>query len=157
LIPSVKILNQITPSILNAAQAIYNNWEQDENGFDEEYGGGGICHDIADSIVDVLSQHNIEATSVSQSIGEVHVYVVAKFQEGIYEIDIPPSIYEKGYAYTWKKIPNVKFNKNHLIVNLIDKNTNKFEDFLENNNQNFKMWIQKFPKNFILRRKWPTI
>lgn len=144
------------PNILKGAQTVYDNWTQDENGYDEEYGGGGICHEIADSIVEVLSQHDVEATSVSQSIGDVHVYVVAKFQEGIYEIDIPPNIYEIGSAYTWKKIPNIKFNKNNIIINLIDKNTNKFEDFLEDNRQNFKKWLSRFnPTSFIVRRKWP--
>lgn len=160
MLPSVSILKSISPEIANVAQKVYDEWKQDEEGNDEEYGGGGICHDIADAIVEVLSNHNIEAQSVSQTIGEVHVYTVAKFQEGIYSIDIPPSIYESGYAYTWKKIPNVKFNSNHIVIDLIDKNPDKFEEYL-GESFTFKKFIafnkKKESSPSMVRRNWPVL
>lgn len=153
-IASIKDLNKLMPNIVMAAQKIYDEWQQDEEGNDEEYGVGGICHEIADAIANVLSQHNIEASSVSQTIGEVHVYVIAKFREGVYSIDIPPNTYEIGSAYTWKKRPNIKFNQNYVVVDLIDKNPERFEEYTEDT-KTFKQWLKN--SNFIVRRKWPLI
>lgn len=151
--PSLNELRKLMPKIVLVAQKVYDEWQQDESGYDEEYGGGGICHEIAEKVAEVLLQNNIEANTVSQTIGDVHVYVVAKFKEGVYSIDIPPSIYEIGSAYTWKKKPNIKFNQNHIAIDLIDKNPEKFEDYLEQT-QTFKQWLKK--SNFIVRRKWPS-
>lgn len=159
MLPSISILKSISSEIANVAQKIYDEWQQDEEGNDEEYGGGGICHDIADAIVEVLSNHNIEAHSVSQTIGEVHVYTVAKFQEGVYSIDIPPSIYESGYAYTWKKKPNIKFDSSHIAVDLIDKNPNSFEEYLGESFtfKKFVMFKKKETSLPMIRRNWPAL
>lgn len=154
MIQSALYLKRLLPNFVKVAQDLYDQWTQDQSGHDEEYGYGGICHEIADSMVEILSQNNIEASSVSSAVGDVHVYVVAKLKEGVYEINIPPEVYEAGSAYTWKKKPNVKFQTNDIIISLIDKNPEKFEDYLENNSdQGFKQWLNK--SSFIVRRKWP--
>lgn len=130
-LPSVTIIRTIMPQLLQAAQHVYDQWEQDDDGYDEEYGGGGVCHDIADAMSGVLSNHNIEATSFSQQIGDVHVYVIAQFKEGVYEINIPPNVYETGSGYTWKKIPGVRFDAGDVIVAQIDRDPNRFADYTE--------------------------
>jgi hypothetical protein len=38
------------------------------------------------------------------------------FGQGLYDIDIPPEEYETGGGYTWRKIPNVKFTPQQVIV-----------------------------------------
>lgn len=74
------------PQLIQAAQAEYDRWQPDEDGFDEELGEGGICHLIADALVDVLNKHGVEATSVS-SYHEVHVYAVLRLEGGIFMLD----------------------------------------------------------------------
>ncbi len=154
--PSVKILQSLKAALAAAAQMVYDSWEQDEEGSDEEYGYGGICHDIADAMSEVLSGAGVEASSVSQSIGEVHVFVVAKFAEGVYAIDIPPSTYERGSAYTWSKIKGVRFSAQDIDVSLVDKNPARFEEYLENSILSFREWMESCGF-LIVRRSWPFL
>ena len=43
----LKMLNNLKPLVTNAAQEIYDEWEQDNQGIDMEYGCGGICYEIS--------------------------------------------------------------------------------------------------------------
>ena len=130
-LPSISSVNTVMSSLLSAAQAVYDQWDQNEDGYDHEYGEGGICHDIADAMAAVLNAHNIEAVAYSQMIGDVHVYVIAKFAEGVYEINIPPHVYERGSAYTWSKIPNITLKPHDVSINQIYSDPNQFDEYLE--------------------------
>jgi len=128
---SIKEIESLKPTMILKAQNVYNNWKQDDQGHDEEYGGGGICHNIADEIASVLNDNGIDAATVSATVGTQHVYTIGKFQEGVYEIDIYPSTYETGAAYTWKKIPNVKFDNDDIVVSRIDSDPESFDTYME--------------------------
>lgn len=128
---SIKEIQPLIPILVSKAQNAYDNWEQDDQGYDHEYGAGGICHTIAEEIASVLNDHGIDATTVSATIGTQHVYTIAKFEEGVYEIDIHPSTYETGAAYTWKKIPNVKFDNDDIIIDKIDSDPESFNNYIE--------------------------
>ena len=78
-LPSVARAQQAIPQILARAQRDYDAWDEEDR---DTYAGGGICHIIADSVCDVLSDAGIECTPVSCS-HEQHVYVAARFAEGI--------------------------------------------------------------------------
>ena len=121
----------LIPQSLEAAQKVYDEWEQDEDGHDVELGTGGVCQDIASNIADVLNQHNIESATVSAAIGDQHVYTVAKLADGVFEVDIPPYVYETGGGYNWKKIPNVKFQKDHISIHKLDSDPESFDNYLE--------------------------
>jgi len=127
---SVKSLN--LNALAKAAQKVYDDWEQDEEGYSEEYGTGGICQDIASEIADKLNDKGIDCTTVSAQMGEQHVWIVGKFKEGIYEIDIYPQTYERGGGYTWKKVPKVKFSRSDLIVDMLSPDPKDFDDYCEN-------------------------
>lgn len=115
--PPVSILKSLMPRIIAAAQHEYDTWEQDEDGFNDELGAGGICQDIAEAISNVLSAAHIECRTLDNNgMGDQHVWVVAKFREGLYEIDIPPHVYEDGGGYTWRKIPDVKFDSSDVSI-----------------------------------------
>lgn len=109
-------LEQLRPKLINAAQVEYDSWVADDDGYDEEVGYGGICHLIADAICEVLQNNSIDCTTQSSEIGETHVWAVAYDENDFvaYIVDIPPNVYETGAAYTWKKIPNIKFNLNDI-------------------------------------------
>lgn len=128
---SVNIIKTISHELVTAAQRVYDAWYQNDEGWDEMYAGGGICHDIASAIQDVLSSHNINCTTFSQSIGEVHVFAIAQFREGIYQVDIPPYVYETGGGYNWKKIKDVIFDTSDLLVSRISSDPGIFNDYLE--------------------------
>jgi len=113
----------LKPEICVVAQEVYDEWDEDEF----EYFGGGICHLIADAIVDYLQSRNIDAIPFSQQIDEVHVFTIA-YDENTREaceVDIDPRIYESGAGYSWTKIEGVTFEPNHVWVGPID-----FEDDL---------------------------
>ncbi len=110
-----------------AAQKVYDDWDENE----DEYAGGGICHLIADAMVDVLSAAGIEAQSVSAAVGEVHVFVVAKADDGVFSIDIPPGTYETGGGYTWKKIPGVTIDARDVLVDRLSADPDDFDQFTE--------------------------
>ena len=107
-------VRSISGELAAAAQAVYDDWMQDDDGMDEVYGAGGICHDIADRIVSVLSEKGVDAVSVPAAVGENHVFAVAALADGVWSIDIPPNVYEAGGGYVWRKLPDVTFSPEHL-------------------------------------------
>ena len=128
----IKTLSQLKeqiPKMLKAAQKEYDDWDQsDETYGDWRVGHGGICHLIVDAMLDVLN--DFEATSLSLD-SEVHVVGIVQLKEGIFEIDIPYSIYEKGGGYTWKKIPDVVFEKNDIVISKISGDPEDFKNYTE--------------------------
>ncbi len=116
-----KTLNDVKPlipQILAAAQHEYDSWDQsDEQYGDPELGFGGICQNIADAISNVLSEYNIETFVIDNNgMGDQHVWTLFRVVEGIYELDIPPNVYERGSGYNWTKIPGVTFTADHLHI-----------------------------------------
>jgi hypothetical protein len=115
------------------AQKVYDEWDADsdpEHG-DPEVGFGGICQDIADALVDELYAQGAQASPMSCSVGEQHVFVVGQFTEGVYEIDIAPSTYERGSAYTWTKIPDVTFEPGDISFEQLSPDPNDFDQYTE--------------------------
>lgn len=127
---SEKLLNQLKKKIVPKIQEVYNNWKQDDDGLDDILGSGGICQDIAGAICDVLSDNEIECTTVSQEIGEQHVYTIAKMDNGVYEIDVSPYTYETGGGYNWKKIPDVIFDESDIIIKRLSSDSNDYNNYL---------------------------
>jgi hypothetical protein len=118
-----------TGDLLRAAQKEYDEWDDDRREF--ELGEGGICQDIAEAMAGVLIDKDIEASTVSASVGDQHVWVVAKLADGVYTVDIPPSVYERGGGYRWEKIEDVEFKPGHIEVDLLDDDPEKYEEYIE--------------------------
>ena len=128
---SIKEIDTIKNELAAAAQKEYDDWVQDEEGHNEELGSGGICHLIADRLIDVLYNHGINRCQTVSSCHEQHVYVVGQFREGIYLIDVPYSYYERGGGFTWKKIPNVQFSADHIEVQKLDGNPRSLKQYTD--------------------------
>jgi GNAT superfamily N-acetyltransferase len=118
-------LKALRPQLAAAAQKEYDEWDaSDEEYGDGEVGFGGICHLIADAMADVITQHIPEAGVQSFSHhDEVHVSLSVwdETQEEserveLFDVDIPPRIYETGGGYTWKKIPDVIFEADDVTI-----------------------------------------
>ena len=129
---SIKEVEAIRLELAYAAQKIYDEWVQDEEGYDHEVGNGGICHLIADELIDVLYEHNINRCETTSSTSEQHVYITGQFREGIYMIDVPYSIYETGGAYNWKKRPDIKFAAEHIDIYRLDTNPRRLRQYTDN-------------------------
>jgi hypothetical protein len=104
-------LMALRPRIANAAQKVYDSWEQDD-----ECDMGGICDEIASEISSLVASipncHSVEGGHD----GDDHAWVIATDGVNAYGVDIPPHVYETGGGYCWKKIPEVTFVVNDVEV-----------------------------------------
>jgi hypothetical protein len=127
-IPSISEINDdVKRKMAAAAQVVYDEWKQDEEGEDLQYGCGGICDNIAQAIADQLPGYGKMQTQYS----EPHTYVIAQFKEGIFTIDIPYDVYETGDLYTWKKKSDVKFDPLHIVIYKLDPNSRNWKKYTE--------------------------
>ena len=109
-------IKSLTPDICAVGQKEYDDWDE------FEYGGGGISHLIADSIVAYLDGHGIKAMAFSAQVGDVHVFTIA-YDENTREaceINIPSRIYSMGSGYSRSKFKGVEFKPYHIYIAPID-------------------------------------
>lgn len=111
----LKRIRALLPKIAAAAQEVYESWQQDDEGLDEERGAGGICDVIAEEIGSVLASAGINTVDGGED-GDDHAYLIAYDNERAYAVDIPPSVYERGSGYSWKKIKGVTITKDDVVV-----------------------------------------
>lgn len=105
-------------TICAAAQRVYDEWEQDQDGQSFEYGSGGICDAIAESIAGELDC----AVREGGWDGDDHAWLIVSDGREAYMIDIPADVYETGAGLRWTKRPGVVFAPGHvLIANLGDE------------------------------------
>lgn len=121
LAPLAKV-ETLVPQLLAAAQREYDAWDQSDTEFgDPDLGFGGICQNIAEEMAGVFNENGIESFTIDNGgVGEQHVWTVIRVQEGVYEIDIPPHLYERGGGYNWTKIPNVRFTEDFIHISKLD-------------------------------------
>lgn len=122
------LITSLIPKMITRIQKLYDEWDQSGEFGDPELGFGGICQDFAEIIADVINEV-YEAHTVSQTMGDQHVYVVARMPDGVYYVDIPPNVYETGGGYTWKKIEGVKFEPGDFIIDRLSSDPNRFDEF----------------------------
>ena len=120
--PLIQRLMAIRPSIAHAAQKVYDQWEQDEDGMDEEFGGGGICDSVASSISEVVTNHlhDVDIVDGGQD-GDDHAFIVVLTPTEAVEVDIPPGVYETGGGYNWRKREGVTFSPSHVSLAKLDR------------------------------------
>jgi hypothetical protein len=102
------------PELCAQAQQIYNEWDQsDPEMGDPELGSGGICDRIAEAMGGVFSHHGISTHTIGN---DDHASIVANFTDGVFEVDIPPSVYEVGGWYNWTKKEGIVFQPQHIVM-----------------------------------------
>lgn len=124
-------IRALSAELANAAQRVYDGWDQDEDGEDPMLGSGGICQDVAAAMCDVLTDAGVECQTVSQVSGEQHVYVVARTDSGVYVVDIPPGVYEEGGGYNWRKIPDVEFAPSDVVIRRLSPDPDDYHQYLD--------------------------
>lgn len=119
-----KYLQKYKIKIAELAQNEYDEWVGTiEAGHAEGiYYGGGICHLIADKIIDLLNNDNLlDARSISYS-HEVHVATLVRWRDDensnenfqVCTVDIPWHIYETGGGYSFDPLPNVNITSDDV-------------------------------------------
>ena len=123
-----KKLDDLKDQITVVAQKEYDQWDESDL---DTYGGGGICHLIADEIASLLCENNIDCFSHSLDYKQ-HVLVVAydKESETACWVDIPEYLYETGGGFTWEKINDVKFTSDFVSIEAVD-----YDDWIKNNEE----------------------
>jgi hypothetical protein len=131
-----------------AAQRAYDAWDvsSDPEDGDWQVGFGGICHLVADELASVAMRVGFEATTVSAQVGDQHVWAVVQTPDGVYEVDIPPHVYETGSGYQWKKIPGIRFGADHVVINRLDPDPTAFAKYMQEANQPIP--TKGYPKGF---------
>jgi hypothetical protein len=115
-------LYSLRSKIIEAAQKILDEWSQDEEGMDEEFGGGGACDQISNAITDIIGQNIPNVNFMDGGMeGDDHAYPIIYNDEKAFIIDIPNYIYEIGGGYSWRKIPNVILKENDVVIEEIDR------------------------------------
>jgi len=115
----LKQLKNLKPEFAKAAQRVYEQWEQDEDGVDPELGAGGICQDVADAMADVVLEYGVGDVEIvdNNGVGEQHVWIVVYNETGeAYHVDIPPSVYEIGSGYKWRKNIDVEIKAEDVSI-----------------------------------------
>jgi 8-oxo-dGTP pyrophosphatase MutT (NUDIX family)/GNAT superfamily N-acetyltransferase len=132
-------LKLCTPNIARHAQQIYDAWDQNEAGEDEEYGGGGICDAISEEIIDIVisaQPFRLNAQEGGQE-GDDHSWVVVSTDTEVYGVDIPHGLYERGGGYNWKKVPGVQFQASDVEIWKIDIDPAEFNANMQ------ASWVKK--------------
>lgn len=128
--PLGKKLERLRPAFAKAAQEVYDAWEQDEEGLSCDFGAGGICDQISQAlggVVAELTDQDVQTTD-GGAMGDDHAWLVVYNKTEIYEVDIPPSVYESGRGYSWTKHPDVKFSPHDIVINPMDRSQFRDED-----------------------------
>ncbi len=113
-------LVSLRPALARAAQAVYDFWDQDENGVCEVRGTGGICDDIADAFGEALSARRIDFV-ITGSPQRNHTWVVVYDAAHAYDVDVHPDRYERGSGFRWCKIPGVKIRPQDVLIHPLDR------------------------------------
>lgn len=120
--PLGQALGALRSQLASAAQAVYDGWTQDADGFDEEMGGGGICDQVANAMSGVIytAVPDVEVTEGGQD-GDDHAYLIVYNQSEAYEVDIPPGVYETGGGYNWRKVEGVVLGPQHVMITPLNR------------------------------------
>lgn len=110
-------LKELRPKLAEAAQKIYDQWNQDSEGVDETSGTGGICDEISEAIGSVIAQKvaGAELFSGGQE-GDDHAFIVVQRDDEAFGVDIPPGVYESGGGYNWRKKEGVTFSPEYVVI-----------------------------------------
>lgn len=115
-------LESIRSELAQAAQAVVDEWQQDEEGLDEELGSGGICDRVSEAMSSVVSDKidGVNFTEGGQP-GDDHAYFIVYDDEEAFAVDIPPSVYETGGGYSWKKRQDAEIGPEDVSIYEIER------------------------------------
>lgn len=118
--PTPRLEDEIHPlraDLCAAAQRVLDEWEQDENGIDAERGSGGACDAVSNALSEVLvTRLRGIGTLEGGQDGDDHSSLIVHNGTQAIGVDIPPSIYEVGSGYVWRKRSGVVLEPDDVAV-----------------------------------------
>lgn len=120
---------ELRAPLATAAQEVVDAWEQDDEGFDCELGGGGPCDEVARALQGVLSDAGLDSTEGGHE-GDDHAWLIAydARTKELVGVDIPPGVYETGGGYSWTKLDDATISPSDVDVWPINE---KFDDVID--------------------------
>lgn len=97
-------LRRICPQLAAVAQKVYDDWKEEEDA------GGGICDSIADemttAVINLIPDVQVREGGHD---GDDHAWIIVQREATgeSFGVDLPPSTYETGAGYQWKKLEGV--------------------------------------------------
>jgi len=98
-----------------AVQAVLDTWDQDEEGWDEEFGFGGACDAISNAISELINMEGVEVLEGGHD-GDDHSWIVVYDDKEAFDVDVPPSVYETGGGYSWRKTKDATVSPEDVII-----------------------------------------
>lgn len=116
--PLIHRLGTLRPALARAAQGVYDDWDQ--GGSDNEYGGGGICDNVAQALAVVVNGAlpDVTITDGGQD-GDDHAFIVVLTDNEAVAVDIPPGVYEIGGGYNWTKRQGVHIRSTDVVFDTL--------------------------------------
>lgn len=109
-------LEVLRPRLAATAQQVYDAWVPDKQGWDEELGGGGPCDEIASALAGVITDSIDAHVDEGGHPGDDHAFLLVSRAGERYWVDIPPSVYEQGGGYSWRKVPDVQIGPEDIVI-----------------------------------------
>jgi len=115
-------LEALRPYFARAAQKVVDAWEQDGEGMDEELGEGGVCDRVSEALAEVVGRTlpSLGMTDGGHD-GDDHAYLIVYDPIEAFLIDIPPSVYETGGGYRWRKIEGAAIDPSDVVIEAIPR------------------------------------
>ena len=108
-------LYKLRRAMADAANAVLDEWEQDIDGYSEQYGYGGCCDQIACELAGIVSMAGFDTEEGGQD-GDEHAYVIATKDGRSYAVDINPYLYESGAGYSWRKRAGIVVTPEDILI-----------------------------------------
>jgi hypothetical protein len=105
-----------------AAQAVVDAWAQDDDGFDEDFGAGGICDEVSSALASVIASC-LDGAEISEGghDGDDHAWLIVADAGEAAGVDIPPGVYETGGGYNWRKIKDAVIRPEDVAIWKLDR------------------------------------
>lgn len=116
-----KRLESLRADLAAAAQRVIDEWQPDEYGWDEGFGAGGACDEVAKAMSEVVA--GLEGVEIQDGghEGDDHAYLVVYDADEAFAVDIPPDIYETGGGYSWKKVEGARISPGDILITELDR------------------------------------
>ena len=114
-------LEALRADMASAAQAVVDEWEQDEDGWDEEFGSGGACDRVSEALAEVVARlDGVEIVDGGHD-GDDHAWLIVYDHAEAYAVDVPPGVYEEGGGYSWRKIDGARIGPEDVAIWRVDR------------------------------------
>lgn len=110
-------LEALRPQLAATVQQVLDQWQPDSEGFDELFGYGGACDEVARAMGCVIADaiNGIELSDGGFD-GDDHAYLVVSRGTQRVTVDIPPGVYEQGSGYNWRKIEGARVEPGDVVI-----------------------------------------